>query len=271
MRSVWLVVSVLAVANILALIGVVGWLKASDRLDRARIEQVRQLFGKTVKETAAEAEKAKAAAEAEKAAVEAQSKAARPALTAEERLHARVEATEIDRQRGQRLADESVAMQRALAEKLAQLESLKAQIAQAKQDFEQLTAKTRETVGAEQFKKTLGVLESLKPDKAKAALKEIMLATRSEVPAAPLPRPSVPGDAAAAAASSSLASASDANAEGKAQVVSYLNAMDEGMRAKVIQEFLKDDPRLAAELLEKLRVRGVPPVIRGADANDASR
>lgn len=275
MKSVWLVVSVLAVANVLALIGVVGWLQASDRLDAARVEQVRTVFAKTVKESAAEAAAVKAAADVEKAAAEAMEKAVRPALTAEERLHARVEVTEIDRQRAQRLSDENVALQRSLSEKLVQLESLKAQIETAKQDFEQLTSKTRETVGNEQFKKTLGVLEALKPERAKVALKEIMLAApRGSGDPASQPRPSSLGEGPTGGtlASNSPANvAIDANAPGKAQVVSYLNAMDEGMRAKVIQEFLKDDPKLAAELLEKLRVRGVPPVIRGAQANESGR
>jgi len=275
MKSVWLVVSVLAVANVLALIGVVGWLQASDRLDAARVEQVRTVFAKTVKESAAEAAAVKAAADVEKAAAEAMEKAVRPALTAEERLHARVEVTEIDRQRAQRLSDENVALQRSLSEKLVQLESLKARIETAKQDFEQLTSKTRETVGNEQFKKTLGVLEALKPERAKVALKEIMLAApRGSGDPASQPRPSSPGEGPSGGtlASNSPANvAIDSNAPGKAQVVSYLNAMDEGMRAKVIQEFLKDDPKLAAELLEKLRVRGVPPVIRGAQANESGR
>lgn len=273
MRSLWLAVSVLAVANVLAFVAVVGWLKASDRIDRARLEQVRQLFAKTVKETNAEEEQRKLNAENEKKAAEAQAKAARPALTAEERLHARVEATEIDRQRAQRLADENAALQAGLAEKLAQLESLKDQITLAKQEFEQVTSKARETVGAEQFKKTLGVLEAMKPERAKLALKEIMLAAANSVaepasgstPATPAVSSGLKSNAPASSAPS------DPNNAGKAQVVSYLNAMDEGVRAKVLQEFLKDDPKLAAELLERLRVRGVPPALRGVPANDPAR
>jgi len=273
-KTLWLALSVLAVANVLALLGVVGWLQTSNRLDGARLEQVRQLFSKTVKQTAEEAAQLKTAAQAEIKNLEEQSKAARPALTAEERLHARVEATEIDRQRAQRLSDENISLQRSLAEKLTQFEALKSQIAQAKQEFEQLTSKSRETVGAEQFKKTLGVLEALKPERAKAALKEIMLATaQNTTDAPPQPRLASPKDGAISANTPTQlgATMTDPAAAGKAQVVSYLNAMDEGIRAKVIQEFLKDDPKLAAELLEKLRVRGVPPVIRGAQANDPSR
>lgn len=274
MKSLWLAVSVLAVANVLALIGVFGWLQTSDRIDRTRIEQVRQLFAKTVTQTAEESTKMKATAEAEKKNLEEQAKAARPALTAEERLHARVETTEIDRQRSQRLFDENIALQRSLSDKLTQLESLKSQIAQAKQEFEQQTSKARETVGAEQFKKTLGVLEALKPERAKTALKEIMLATsQGATDAQPQTKLASPKDGAVSVNTPSQLNTmpTDPAATGKAQVVSYLNAMDEGIRAKVIQEFLKDDPKLAAELLEKLRVRGVPPVIRGAQANEPSR
>ena len=40
------------------------------------------------------------------------------------------------------------------------------------------------------------------------------------------------------------------------QVVTYLSAMDERRRTKIMTEFNKDDPTVAAGLLEALRMRG---------------
>jgi hypothetical protein len=43
--------------------------------------------------------------------------------------------------------------------------------------------------------------------------------------------------------------------------------MDESKRSKVIAEFVKDDPVVAADLLERLRTRGVvPPTASSAQA-----
>jgi hypothetical protein len=40
------------------------------------------------------------------------------------------------------------------------------------------------------------------------------------------------------------------------RVTEYLNAMDERARGKIMAEFTKDDPALAAELLDALRRHG---------------
>jgi len=46
-RSLRTIITTLAIADILALAGFVGWLKMSDRLDMDRLEQVRSLFAET--------------------------------------------------------------------------------------------------------------------------------------------------------------------------------------------------------------------------------
>ncbi|MBK7294565.1 MAG: hypothetical protein IPI84_12500 [Holophagaceae bacterium] len=43
---------------------------------------------------------------------------------------------------------------------------------------------------------------------------------------------------------------------GKPQVLAYLDAMDDKIRTAIVNEIIRDDPKLAAELLEALRVRG---------------
>ena len=46
-KSLWIIISTLAIANLLALIGFGAWLHTSDRLDGERLERVRRIFAET--------------------------------------------------------------------------------------------------------------------------------------------------------------------------------------------------------------------------------
>lgn len=232
MKSIWTALSILAIANVVGLLAFFGWLKATDRLDRTRVEQVRQLFAPTVGEVKTQEEAKAAQAEAEARAAQEKARLAKPGVTAEQQLEARFDATEIDRQRRQRIHDEIAQLQKMLAEKMDQLERLNAQIAQAKAEFEDMTRNARRQATDLQFKKTLSVLEGMKPGPARTLLKQTM----------------------------------DASPAGKEQAVAYLNAMEEESRTNILQEFVKEDPKLAAELLDRLRTRGVPPPAPGESA-----
>lgn len=231
MKSALVALCVLAVANILAVAGFLGWLKATDRLSPTRIEQVRQIFVPTLKQEKARQDEAEAKSAAERKEAAQAARLARPAVTSEMELAARLETTEMDRQRQQRLRDEIGQLQKAIGAKLDELDRLKTQVAQARQEFEEMTRKTRELTSDQQFKKSLGILETMKPTQARTALQEVM-----------------------------------AGQDGKERAVAYLNAMDEGVRSKILQEFIKDEPKVAAELLEALRTRGVPPATPGDPA-----
>jgi hypothetical protein len=222
---------VLAIANVVALLAFAGWLKVSDRLNGARIEQVRQIFAPTIGQQNSRQEEEQTKAAADRKSAEQAARLARPSVTTEMELTARIETTELDRQRQQRLRDEIGQLQTTISAKLDELEKLKVQVSQARQEFEDVTRKTRALASDQQFKKSLGVLETMKPGQAKVALKEVMVAP-----------------------------------DGKEKAVAYLNAMDEGVRSKVLQEFLKDEPKVAADLLEALRTSGVPPATPGAPA-----
>jgi hypothetical protein len=76
-----------------------------------------------------------------------------------------------------------------------------------------------------QQRKVLSTLEALKPAQAKQTLQQLI----------------------------------DAGDSGRFQALGYLDQMDEGVRAKIMGEFVKEDPKLAAELLEELRTRGQKP------------
>ncbi|GMV24955.1 MAG: hypothetical protein AMXMBFR58_09860 [Phycisphaerae bacterium] len=223
MKTLLTAIAVIAIANLLALLGFAGWLFGTGRIDSARLEKVREMFSETTSAQQAREAAEAAKADADRKAAEQARKDARPPMTATEQLAARVEATEIDRQRAERLRREISDLQKSLAERDAALEKSRADFIRQRDEFLQMRAEIVATEASDQFKKTLTVLEGLKPDQAKTTLKEIMTA--------------------------------DA-AKGVDQVVAYLNAMEERPRTKVIAEFIKEDPKVAADLLERLRTRG---------------
>jgi hypothetical protein len=95
-----------------------------------------------------------------------------------------------------------------------------------------------ETDGNKQFLVALATLEGQKPKDAKQVLKALLDVRETD------------------------------------QVVAYLAKMEEGKRSKVIAEFVKDSPAMAADLLERLRTRGVvvpaAPLPTQVSANDTA-
>ncbi len=230
MKTLLTAIAVLAVANLLAILGFAGWLVGTQRMDRERLGKFREILTETIPAQKAREAEEKAKVEATRKAEEQAKKDARPPLTASEQLSARVEATEIDRQRAERLRREIGDLQKSLMDREAQLSKERQELQRDKAAFEKMREEIAATESGEQFKKTLATLEGLKADQAKKTLMEI-----------------ISGDP----------------AKGTDRVVSYLNSMEDRARTKVMAEFIKGDPKLAADLLERLRARGTevtPPV-----------
>lgn len=237
MKTVWNIISVIAVANLLALAGVLLWLKSSDRLDTDRARAVREMFSTTVTADKAKAEAAAKEAEAAKALAEAEAKASKAPLTASEKLQSRVELTELDEQRMQRIRREVEDLRTALAREREELDKRWTQLESDRKAFEQLVADSTNGVSDEQFRKSLDVLQGLKAPAAKQLLVQML---------------NEPG----AAAAGGPAGAQGVREGRMKRVTEYLNAMDERARGKIMAEFTKDDPALAAELLDALRRHG---------------
>ncbi|MDX2130560.1 MAG: hypothetical protein SFY69_00735 [Planctomycetota bacterium] len=233
MKTLWNILSIVAVANMLALAGVVGWLRMNDRLNADRGRVIRELLSKTLTEEAAEAEAAKLAEEKARAEEEAQEKAARAPLTAAQKLAARGESTELDAQRAERVRREITDLRSQLARDLAEIERQRADLQRREQEFTSLVEAGRRQLEDEQFQKTLGVLSALKPAQAVSMLRT-MLDPPPTAPGAP-PEPVSPA--------------------AMGTVVSYLDAMDDRTRSRVLGEWAKGDPSLATQLLERLRTR----------------
>ncbi|MBL0927867.1 MAG: hypothetical protein IBJ11_09480 [Phycisphaerales bacterium] len=220
-RSIWIGLSTLALANLLALAGVLGWMWQSQRLSRERVDRVREIFAATVPaEAKKKDEEDRAAAEAARAAAEA-AKVGRPPVSAEQRLEIIREYDESVRQRTQRIQRETQDLLRQLDERQAMLARQKSEFEAERDAFIRMRDEIAKREGDEQFGKAVGLYQSLPPEQSAPMLRVLIDAGKPE------------------------------------QVVSYLNAMQTRAASKLIQQFQQQDPKLAADLLERLRVYGL--------------
>lgn len=228
MRSLWIAISTLALANLLALGGFAMWLNSSGRLNKDRIEKVRQIFQPTIAQDVAKAaeEKGKEEAAAKEAEVAARDK--RPPVTAEQRLAIIREHDETQRQKSERLQRETRDLLTQLDIKRAEFDKQKAEFVAERAAFDAERAQIARTETDTQMQKTLKVYESVKAADA-AAMMETLLNGDGVV----------------------------SPKQGRSQVVSYLNAMQPRVSSRIIGEFRKKDAALAADLLERLRTYGI--------------
>lgn len=220
MKALWNIVSVLAVANLLAFALVGAWLVGTDRLDKQRVERVRTLLGRTISAENAESESMKSESERMKAEGIAAERMAIPpipaaAIIATARLAQDAE-LQVDLRRQRELED----LRASLLRLQAGLEARETELMAQMMHFEETKRLYASIEGADQFKTALSTLEGQRAKDAKLVLQALLSIGQHE------------------------------------QVVAYLANMDEGKRSKVVAEFVKDSPSVAADLLERLRTRG---------------
>jgi cell division protein FtsB len=228
MKTILHVLIVLALAHFLALLAFVGWLGMNGRLSVDRVERVREIFSETV---AAENVKAEIAAEeariAEAAAQEIDEGELLP-VDSSELLEQRIHDSRLDRQRIERLKREVEDLQRTVKRDQAELDASYERLQLAEAGFDDRRAKIAAIEGDEQFQKAVGVLNGLKPDDAKVTIEALLNQTDGPD-----------------------------GQDAEIRAVAYLNAMNARQRTKVMAEFVADDPALAADLLERLRTKGL--------------
>ena len=260
MKVIWTALCVIAIANLVAFCGVVGWLKGSDRLSKERVQKVRELFTSTQAqdEQAKTDEVAKKKVEDAKAAEDA--KREKAPLTAEQQLGVKADLNDAERQKMKRLERDVADLSESLAEARRLYSVTREKL--EKENREALAAAETGAVNP-QFKKAVGVLEGLKAAEAKSLLQQILNGDTSSLPAAVKAEVAMPfGDK----------PMEDKPLQDRAirQVVSYLNAMQERARIKVIGEFQKEDPKMAAMLLERLRAYGTVQALPSTPKEGAS-
>jgi len=228
MKTIWSIVSFLAVVNLLALATFAAWLWHSDRLDGERVQQVRELFSMTIPEAQAAAKRAETQVKAELAERTELAFRADPPFSSAAAIELGSQVTRHTDQEIRRLED---AKQRGLAQ-LAESQRLVAEQEAASkariERWEKTVAAEVSRKADEQFAKTVKLLESLPPKQAKQTIVELLSTDKAD------------------------------------QAVAYLNAMKPRLAAKVLGAFKTTaENKLATDLLEQLRTFGLP-----ADGSD---
>lgn len=235
MKGLWLVIAVMAVANLLALVGFVVWLGMTDRLSTERIEQIREMLAETVPEQEAREAKEEEEAKKKEEAEEEEQLADVPPLSAADRLRFHIEDQDLSRQQLERMRREIADLRASLTTERGRLDERWATLRAEQEAFEEMRDRLSALEGDKQFRKAVRVLESMRPRDATATLTEIIEGR---------------GDG--------LAPATRGRDEpsGVERAVAYLNAMAERPRSRVMSEFVDQDAGLAAELLERLGTHG---------------
>jgi hypothetical protein len=227
MKTLIRIVGVMAVVNLLAVLGLTGWLLLQGRLDKERVLEVTAIVGETPQARAERIEAARLEAEAASAP---QPLSDGDTTTASQRNEARVEITMIDRERLERLQREVRDLQTQLRQQRQLLDRDRADFDLERAEFQAMRDRLDAIDGAEYFRKSLEVLNGMKPADIVPVFNSMMAGGKSE------------------------------------EVISYLAAFDERHRAKVVSEFIKGgEVDLAAGLLESLRTRGLKPVVAGVN------
>jgi hypothetical protein len=229
MKSIKRAILVILVLNLIAMLAGIGWLLSSHRVSKDRVHELTKLFEEPV-----HVEQARLKAEA-KAAADAEAAKPKPlpdgALNSDERNLVRVEMTQVDMARLERMKREVADLQAILRQERAGLNDERAAFEQQKQEFEAMRQRLMELEGGEQFEKALSSLVKMDPADAMSIL-STMLGLNDNL--------------------------MDPREKKYDEVISYLSAMDERPRTAILTEFLNaGENQLAADLLESVRLRGL--------------
>lgn len=224
MKLAWLVIATLCVMHVLALLGVVGWAAATQRLDRERIAAAADLFRMPVgseDDDAADVDE-EVAADAE-ATVERAEQALDDAAAESiaDRLEADQLRNEMTLRQLERTREEVQSLTRNLQLSQQRVEEQQEELEAKRDALEARVAEIQEQLDDEGFRRTVGMLESLPPGQAKEMFVQMLDDQKHE------------------------------------QVVDYLMAMQQRRAAGVLREFeTAEEVRQAVELTEMLRSRG---------------
>lgn len=227
MKSLLSAFIILVFLHLIAAVGFVGWLGATDRVNGERLQLIVDTFKPTIgEEEQAEAEAEAAAAEAElvrQQLVRLESVSDGP-KTLEDRLMENFENDEFDLHRLERLNAETEAIRRRLDQDKQLIAKEWAEFEQREAEFKEMVARRTAVMQQEDFKRAVKTLEQLPPKQAKQMMQEYIESGRID------------------------------------DAVDYLAAMQMRKSAGVLKAFkAEEDIPQAAELLQKLRDRGKDP------------
>ena len=220
MKKLTKAIMIVAILNLIAVLGGVGWMLSSGRVSKDRMMEMTSLFQETVAATKAQAMAEQA--EIDKELAEQEKPLPAIPLNAEERNLVRVEMTQVDRQRSDRMKREVENLQATLRKESRLIQVRREQLEDEKEEFRKMRQRLAGLEGGKQFKKSLGTLSELKAKDAKVILSKLLEQEKQE------------------------------------EVITYLSSMESGVRTGIISEFIKSgEEELAANLLESIRMRGL--------------
>ena len=229
MKSLKRAILVILVLNLLAMLAGMGWIFATGRVSKDRVLDLTELFDEPVTVEQMRLDSEKKAFEA--------AEAAKPkplpelALNSDERNLVRVEMTQVDIARLERMKREVEDLQGILRKERLGIAQERLDLDAERAEFEAMRERLAELEGGKQFKKALGTLTGMAPKDAKTLLSTLLGGGNTLL---------------------------DPRERKYEEVVSYLSAMDERARTSIMTEFVKaGEEQLAADLLESVRLRGL--------------
>ncbi len=230
MKTLWNIVSFLAVVHLLAVVMFVAWLWRSDRLDGRRIHQLREMLAMTIPEA-----DEVAARETQDAALLDQQRATaerrqNPRLPSAERVRNNTSTRQAHQRSSRRIADVKAQLSRQLVQDGAQIQEQRLALEIDRRALDGGIADGQQRQQGTQFTKVVKFLEGQPPKQAKKQIIELVRIGK------------------------------------KLQAVAYLDAMNRRAATKILGEFKTDaENTLATELLELIRTLGQPDGQAGAE------
>ena len=221
MRSLWNIISFLAVVHLLALVMFMIWLWQSQRLTTQRLGQVREMFSISASEERAGAEKALKDADDQRLRDAEELRKNDPPLDSASQVQHISLIRMQEEQARRRLDDEKQKLLQQLAQSTTLMNQQQADFERERLAWELSTKDDHQRKTDEQFLQTVKQYEQLPPKQGKRMLMELVNQNQMD------------------------------------QAVAYLHAMNARAASKILKEF-KTDPEiaLATKLLERLRTFG---------------
>ncbi len=225
MRALWTVISVVLLINVFALVGVGGWLYRTGRIDRQRIDRVRDMFSITIEEEkqqelqAQQLEQQTRQQAMEIARLEAVSDGP---VTLADRFRAQQRGDELAAQRVERLRRDIADLRKQLGLARRQLADKQQALTARQTAFEQTVNQKVDLQDDADFQQIVRLIGQIKPAQAKQIFQEMIKQDK------------------------------------KSHVVDYLAAMQLRKAAAVIKTFRTPEEIVqATDLLQALRERGI--------------
>jgi hypothetical protein len=235
MKSMWNVVSFLAVVNLLALTIVGIWLWKSHRLDGARLADIRELLAVPVHAAQGEHTQSLREIEQQRLLEAEQMRKDRPPTDSASQIQRTILIATQEDQARRRLADERRTLLDELALATANVDEERAQFEREREAWDNAVRGDRTQKSDEQFMQAVRQYEQAPPKQGKRMIMELVMMGQVE------------------------------------QAVAYLDAMNARAAGKILKEFKTDEEiKLATELLEKLRTFGSKPSEQGVPATTSA-